>query len=396
MQYHRSFRFTIFGVLAGLLACLSLTGCNRGSAETQKTTKREVTTAHPIIRSIQDEDDYNGWLEAVKQVDVRARVRGHILKVCFEDGEIVKAGQLLFQLDQRPFETSKKEAEAQADALKSQQVAAAKTLVRYDELIKSRAVSQQEYDEVKAKEESFASQRAAMLQNVEKFDLDLKYCNVAAPIDGKVGRALLTEGNLVNAGGNDSLLTTIVSVTPMYIDFSIDERSLQRYQKSHEEENKKGPATPLREKKLPFSFGLETDQGFPHQGVIDFLDNQVNPATGTIPVRGVVDNADGKFTSGSRVRVRIPITNKYDALLVPDVAVNTDQNKKFLWTVDTAKGNIVGRCNIELGRLLDDGMRVVLRPDPKLTTSDWIIVEGLQKARLHQPVDPIPEKAAGQ
>ncbi|MCR4411680.1 MAG: efflux RND transporter periplasmic adaptor subunit [Thermoguttaceae bacterium] len=352
----------------------------------------KVAVSHPVIRELVDEDDYRGWLQASQTVEVRSRVRGHIKRIHFTDGQIVEKNQLLFELDPRPFQVMIDEALAQAKALEAQKYAAAKERERYRELVQKRAVSQQEFEKVEADVLSYDARIAAKMQEVERFRLDLEYSRVTAEIGGRIGRAQLTEGNLVNAGGSDPVLTTIVALDPLYVYFSVDERSLQRYQKSRRAHLGDKAAAPVREEKVPFRFGLDTDEGYPHQGLLDFADNKVDPSTGTIEVRGVVQDPKRLLTPGSRVRVRIPVSDKYPATLVPDTAVNTDQDRKYLLVVD--EKNVVQRRNVRLGRLLDDGMRIVLGAEPELKPDEWIIVEGIQRARLLYPVEPVPQEPA--
>jgi RND family efflux transporter MFP subunit len=365
-------------------------GCQRGASEPAQRPPPRVSVAHPVVRQLIDEDDYNGWLQASQTVDVRARVRGHIQKICFKDGDMVQRDQLLLELDPRPFQAAVDQALAQAHALDAQKIAAEKNVARVEELLKVHAVAGSEYDQAIADANSFVARIAAEMQVVATNKLDLEYSRIKAPIAGRIGRALLTEGNLVNAGGTDPVLATIVAIDPIYVYFTIDERSMQRYLRRDGRQDKRSPGS-LREQKIPFTFGLDTDEGYPHQGVIDFADNKVNAGTGTIEVRGVVQNSKGLFIPGSRVRVRIPVSDKYSAMLVPDTAVNTDQDQKYLLMVDEKDGNIVKKCqDVHLGKLLDDGMRAVLRAKPELKENDWIIVEGLQRARLNYPVEPIP------
>ncbi len=353
----------------------------------------KVAVSHPVVRELVDEDDYRGWLQASETVEVRSRVRGHIKKIHFTDGQIVEKNQLLFELDPRPFQVMVDEALAQAKALEAQKVAAAKELDRYRELVVKKAVSQQEFEKVEADVLSYDARIAAKMQEVERFRLDLEFSRVTAELAGRIGRAQLTEGNLVNAGGTDPVLTTIMALDPLYVYFSVDERSLQRYQRFRRERLGDKAAVPVRAEKIPFRFGLDTDEGYPHQGLLDFADNKVDPATGTIEVRGVVQDPKGLFTPGSRVRVRIPASDKYVATLVPDTAVNTDQDRKYLLTVD--EKNVVQRRNVRLGRLLDDGMRLVLGAEPELKPDEWIIVDGIQRARLLYPVEPVPQEPEG-
>ena len=209
---------------------------------------------------------------------------------------------------------------------------------------------------------------------------------------------MLTEGNLVNAGGSDPLLTTIVAIDPIYVDFNVDERAMQRYQEIGAGRQGKDKQQSLREQKIPFSFGLDTEKGFPHEGHLVFADNKYAEGTGTILVRGVAENPDGRLIPGSRVRVRVPVSDKYEAAVVPDTAVLSDQDRKYLLVL--GKDNVVLRRDITPGRLLDDGMRVIL-PAPgeekaagnkdwiKNWEKEWVITVGLQRARIDYPVQPL-------
>lgn len=377
-----------FWVLVPLAA--ALVGCSSPSAEKTQSPPPKVSVSHPTTRTLVDEDDYNGWMRASATVEVRARVRGHIQKVAFKDGDMVKKDQLLFELDPRPFQSAIDQCLAQVKVYEAQKNAAEKEVARNRKLIKSAAVSQEELEKSEANLLSFDAQIAATMQEVAQHKLDLEFSRVTAPIAGRIGRAMLTVGNLVNAGGSDPLLTTIVAVDPVYVYFTIDERSLQRYQKN----GTGGQNDSVRGQKIPFQFGLDTDEGYPHQGVLDFADNKVDSSTGTIEVRGVVANEKGTFIPGSRVRVRVPVSDKYSATLIPDTAINTDQDQKYLLVLDAK--NVVTRSNVRLGRLLDDGMRVIRSAQPELKSDSWVIVEGMQRARLNYAVDPVQVPAPSQ
>jgi RND family efflux transporter MFP subunit len=299
---------------------------------------------------------------------------------------MVQKGQLLFELDPRPFQVALDATLADAKALDAQRIAAERDVARQKELLKSQAVAVSDYEKALADAHSYTARIAAKNQEAEKFRLDLEYSRVTAAISGRIGRAMLTEGNLVNAGGSDPLLATIVAVNPIYVDFNIDERALQVYQAiaaAWQAKEEQGAEKSLRELNLPFSFGLETESGFPHQGRLLFAENKVAADTGTIFVRGEAANRDRRLVPGFRVRVRLAVGDKYTATLVPEIAVNTEQTKKYLLMVGPDK--IVKRQDVELGRLLDDGMRVVKAP--KLSADALIVIEGM--AREHYPVEPV-------
>jgi RND family efflux transporter MFP subunit len=371
---------------SGLLA-----GCNKAAPARAEPPPPKVTVARPELRQVVDSDQYNGWLQSVETVDVRARVRGHLDKVHFADGDLVKKGQLLFELDPRPIQADVDRATDQVKIFEAQWTAASKEEARLKELVTKGGASRSQVESAEANTASLESQIQAQKHEVTRKSLDLEYSRITAPIDGRIGRALLTVGNLVNAGGSDPVLATIVSVDPVNVYFDVDERALQRYMNSRATTR---PSS-VRESKLPFSFGLETEEGFPHDGEIDFANNQVDPQTGTIQVRGIVPNPGGRFIPGSRVRVRVPVSEPHPVLLVPDTAIQSDQDKRYLLAVDDK--NVVQRRDVEVGKLLDDGTRVVRQAGNAkgLTADDWVITGGIQMARINYAVEPIRAAGAG-
>jgi RND family efflux transporter MFP subunit len=385
---------------SGALALMGLVVAGCAPAVVSESTKAapRVTVAHPVVRDLVDEDDYNGWLAAHETLEVRSRVRGHIQKIHFKDGDIVKKGQLLFELDPRPFQIEINQAMANAKALEAQKAASEKDVARYTELLKSGGASRQQLEKAQADALAYDAQIAAKMEEVKRYQLDLQYSKITADLGGRIGKANLTEGNLVNAGGSDPLLTTIVSIDPIYVDFNVDERAMQHYQEMGDSQKSKDRQQSLRNQKMPFSFGLDTEKGFPHEGLLVFADNKYTEGTGTILVRGVADNSNGKLIPGSRVRVRIPVSDKYPAIVVPDTAVLSDQDRKYLLVL--GKDDIVLRREVTLGRLLDDGMRVILPESGEKQAAgnkDWVkkwekeqvITIGLQRARIDYPVQPL-------
>ncbi len=373
---------TVALLLVALSLAIWVPGCRRSPAASATPPPPKVNVGQPTVRELTDEDEYNGFLESSSVVEVRSRVRGHIQKLHFQDGDDVVAGQLLFELDPRPFQVQVDQALAHGRALEAQKVAAEKDVARYQELITSGAASKQELEKAQADAASYDAQISAKMEEVKQYQLDLEYSQIKAPITGRISRAELTEGNLVNAGGSDPLLTTIVAADPMYVYFSVDERSLQRYMKARQ------AVKPVRQQQVPFRFALDSDEGFPRQGVLDFADNRVDADTGTIEMRGVVENKEGLLVSGSRVRVRLPVSEPYSAVVVPDTAILSDQNRRYVLVVDSQ--NIVSRRDVTLGRLLADGMRVILPGDsgtPAVSPDEWIIVQGLQRARINYEVE---------
>jgi RND family efflux transporter MFP subunit len=373
-----------------LLGALSAAGC--GSAPPAPApAPPKVEVRHPEVRELVDYDRFNGWMDAAETVDVRSRVRGHIQKVDFVDGQIVEKDQLLFELDPRPFHADIDAAKDQLKIFEAQSQRADAEEKRIQKMAKDNVASVQELEKAVADAKSFRAQIEAAKQDITRKELDLEYSRITAPIAGRVGRTMLTEGNLVNAGGSDPILTTIVSISPMYVYFNVDERSLQRYRKARTTTEPTAPGTSLRNEAIPFWFGLETDEGFPHQGVLNFADVRVDRNTGTIQVRGEVPNGDRLFIAGSRVRVQVPVSSPHQVTLVSDTALLADQDRRYVLVMD--QKNVVHRRDVTPGKLLDDGMRIV---EPRggsqgqgLSPQDWVLVSGLQTARLEYPVEPV-------
>jgi RND family efflux transporter MFP subunit len=322
--------------------------------------------------------------------------------VYFHDGDLVKEGQPLMDIDPAPFEAELNQIEAEARALEAQRLAAIKEVERNRKLITQHAVSQQELEKSEANADAYQAQIAAKKAEADRRRLDLKYAKITADLAGRISKAELTEGNLVNAGGSDPLLTTIVAVDPIYVDINVDERAMQRYQEIGLGRPGVDRQRPLREQQIVFSFGLDTEQGYPHEGHIVFADNKFSEGTGTILVRGVAKNPDGRLVPGSRVHVRIPVSDTYEAAVVPDTAVLADQDRRYLLVL--GKDNVVLRRDVTLGRLLDDGLRVILpAADEKDAAGNdawvkkweksWVITVGLQRARIDYPVEPLDSNA---
>lgn len=350
-----------------------------------------VSVMHPIQREMTDHEEFNGWMMADQTVEVRSRVRGHIIKVNFVDGQYVKKGDLLFELDPRPFQAEVGKASDSLRVFQAQKQAADKELARLQSLQTKGGASVQQVEKADADVLALDAQISGTQNEIDRTKLDLEYSRITADIDGRVSKAELTVGNLVNAGGSDPLLTTIVSVDPIRIYFNVDERSMQRYAKGI---GARGGSlvdllANLKDQKATFMFALDGETEFTHEGVLRFGDNRVDPSTGTVQVYGIVPNDKGMFVPGSRVRVRLTIGNPYPASLVPDTAILSDQDKRYVLIVDDK--NTVRRRNVTLGAVTDDGQRVIL-PAEKLpegeTVASWqVIVDNLQRARLNYPVE---------
>jgi RND family efflux transporter MFP subunit len=376
-----------------VLAGMSVPGCGKPPARVEPPPPR-VTVAQPEARKLVEFDTYNGWLQARESVEVRARVRGHIDRVAFTDGDLVKEGQLLFELDPRPFQQELERAQEQVLVAEAQAEYARAEYKRLSGMRGSGAASVVETEKALADMKSRDAQAEAAKREVARRRLDLEYAKVVAPISGRVSRAMMTKGNLVNAGGSDPLLTTIASVDPIAVYFSVDERALQRYSRMRPASATRPVSGKIDDLKLGFNFALETDQGFPNKGMLDFADNTVDRATGTILIRGLIANPDGKFVPGSRVQIRVILGEGSESIVIPDTAILSDQDRKYVLIVD--EKNVVQRRDVTLGKLLDDGMRVVLAdstPGKGLSVMDRFVTQGLQAARISYPVEVVAPAA---
>ncbi len=353
----------------------------------------KVTVRRPELREVVDSAVYNGTAAASAIVEVRSRVRGYIENVHFVDGKSVQAGDLLFELDPRPFQLEIDAARQQLALDEAQLEASRLDEKRQADLLAQNAGTRADVEKATATRKSWEAKIAISREAIRAKELDLEYARITAPISGQMSRALLTKGNLVNAGGSDPLLTTLVSTDPIYIYFNVDERSILEYRSRRAAKVQAGTLPPVAEASIPFEFGLETEAGFPNKGVIDFAENTIEASTGTIQIRGRAENPEGRYLPGSRVRVRIATGDPYQATVVPDTAILSDQDKKYVLVLNAEQ--VVIRRDVQLGRLLDDGMRVVRSPsDSKtpLTADDLIVTVGLQRARINYPVQPMDDQ----
>jgi RND family efflux transporter MFP subunit len=334
----------------------------------------EVTVDRPVVREVTDYFEFPGQTAAVGEVEIRAQVTGYLLKVNFKDGQEVHEGDLLFEIDPEPFKAVLARAEGDLARLQALLDKAKLDLARGDRLRPSGAISEDEYEQHKAQlavnEASIQSAKAA----VYAAELNLKFTSILSPIDGRVSRTRITEGNLVQTGtGESTVLTTVVTTDPIYVYFNIDEPAMLKYEQIAWGSGRAMQASRIKELNIPVEIGLVSDQGFPHAGILDFVDNKVTAGTGTIRARGVFDNSKHYLTPGLYVRVRIPFGKPHQALLVKSSAIGTDQKLKYLLVVN--KENKVERREVKLGSRQND-LRVIesgIQPD------DRVIVNGLQR-----------------
>jgi RND family efflux transporter MFP subunit len=366
-----------FAVWAALIA-LGLFGCD-GKPPAPQPPPPAVTVAHPVQREVVEWDTYTGYLEAPESVSVAARVSGLITEAPFIEGSIVQKGDLLFVIDDRPFKADLDAKLADQEKAKAQQAIAQVTYDRLEGLRKDEAVSQQDLDNAMANLDQAVAAVASAKAAVESSRLDLEWCRVVSPINGRISNKLVTVGNLVNGGqGQATLLTTIQSVTPMYCYVDIDEHSVLKYQKLAVE-NKRVNS---RDGSVPCYVQISNESGFPHEGFIDFVDNHVDPATGTLRERGVLQNRSGLLIPGFFARLCIPGSDRYQTLLVPDTAIGNDQSRRNVLVVN--KDNGVEARLVQLGALFG-GLRSIISG---LTPDDQVIINGQMHARPGATVAP--------
>jgi len=364
------------------LGCAMLGGCQHETPKLAPTKPPVVMVGQPVTKEVSDYEDFTGRSDAVFSVEVRARVTGYLDKVLFEDGSEVKEGDVLFQIDPRPYEA----ALAAAEATVVQSEAHGKRLEadhrRASNLFTRGAISREEVDRIAGDyaEASAAVGIARAQRDLAK--LNLQFTKVTAPIGGRTSRRLVDPGNLIQA--DTTSLTSIVSLDPMYVYFDVDERTMLRIRRLIRE----GRMKSRTEAEVPVLVGLSDEEGFPHRGLINFSDNRVDPSTGTLRVRGVLDNpkpehgANRPISPGLFMRVRLPLGPPHQSLLVPEQALGTDQGKKFLYVVND-KDEVVYRP-VSVGSL-NEGLRVI---EQGLAPGERFVVSGLQRVRPGIKVEP--------
>lgn len=334
----------------------------------------EVSVAQVLNKDVSRWDEFTGRVTAIETVELRPRVSGYVQQVAYQEGQEVKKGDLLFVIDPRPYKARLAQAEADLERARAEARLAQMQDKRAQTLVEAKAISREEFETRRAAStQGDAAVRAAEAA-VENARLDLQFTSVRSPINGRAGRAMVTEGNLANA--DTTLLTTVVSQDPVFVYFESDEQSFLRYQ----ELARKGERA---ETKNPVRVGLASEQGYPHEGTVDFVDNQVDPSTGTIRARAVLKNPDRIFTPGLYARVQLQGSGQFKAMLIDDKAVLTDQDRKYVYVL--GEKNAATRKDVKLGPVID-GLRVVTSG---LAPSDKVIVHGVQKVFFPgMPVQP--------
>jgi RND family efflux transporter MFP subunit len=343
----------------------------------------KVTVSQPAHRDFTDYLEFTGNAQAINTVQLRARVEGYLEKVLFQDGDQVKKGQLLFLIQQNTYQAKLQQAEAEILAQKARLEHAKTEFTRFSRLVQKHAAAETDRDRWQFERDAA---QAAVLAAEAKRDLarlDLSYTSVVAPFNGRIGRRLKDPGNLVGAG-EETLLAEINQIDPIYVYFTINERDLLRVMAERRETPEKA-----NRYKTPAYLGLANEEGYPHQGRLDFAGISLNAATGTLLLRGIFPNPGGKILPGLFARVRVPLAHAKPALMVPQVAIGYDQLGSYVLVVNDQ--NVVGRVNVKVGPVVDE-RRVI---EEGLTGKEWVIVNGLLRAIPGRQVTPAREEPPG-
>ncbi|MFC3655835.1 efflux RND transporter periplasmic adaptor subunit [Xanthomonas hyacinthi] len=378
MSFHSPSRALRPLAIALLAAALAACGSKAGE---QGPAPPSVGVAPALQKEISQWDEFSGRVEAVEHVDLRPRVSGYIDKVDYVEGQEVKKGEVLFTIDARSYRAELARANAELARARIQSKLSGSEAARAKKLSDQQAISTETWEQRHAAADQADADVLAAQAAVDTARLNLEWTQVRAPIDGRAGRALVTAGNLVSAGDSANVLTTLVSLDKVHVYFDADEGTFLRYAQMA----RKGERPSERDGQLPVQVGLVGEDGFPHAGKVDFLDNQITRSTGTIRVRALLDNAERNFTPGLFARVRLLGSGRFSALLIDDKSVLTDQDRKYVYVVD--KDSRAQRRDVQLGRSAE-GLRIVLGG---LDPGDRVIVDGVQK--VFMPSMPVQAKS---
>ena len=384
-QAKGSRRYSPLGLASlGLSFAFMLSACSDKPQQQAAAPAPPVTVAQPTKRTVTDWDEFTGRFEAVEEVQIRARVGGFVTSVEFRDGAIVHAGDLLYVIDPRPFEAVAEQADGQLSDARAKVELAKRELDRGLSLVQTSAVSEQVVDQ---RRQALQAAHAAEMQAegaLKAAQLNIEFTHVIAPITGRVSRHLVSVGNLVQGSeGSSTQLTSIVSLDPIHIYFDVDETTYQRNNRLWFE----GKRPSSRDTANPVAVTLTGEAKPSHEGKMDFLDNRLDVSTGTLRSRAVIPNKDLSILPGQFGRIRLIGSAPYDALLLPDTAIATDQSRKIVFVVKD--DNTVEAKPVVLGPL-DEGLRVIREG---LKADDKVIVDGLQRARVGAKVTPQAAKA---
>jgi RND family efflux transporter MFP subunit len=371
-------------VMSVFVLATALAGCS-DSQKQQGTAPPPpaVTVAAPVQHTVVDQDEYVGRFVAVDSVEVRARVSGYLEQVHFQDGQLVKQGDLLFTIDKRPFQITHDQARANLVQARSNLTYAEADLARGEKLVRDKTITDQVFEQRAQSKRNTEALVGWNEKAVKQAELDLEFTELRAPISGRIGDRRVTPGNLVTGGtgGNTTLLAMIVSRDPIRFEFTFDEASYLRYERL----SSGGKEVTGRDGSVLVALKLIDESDFPHRGYMDFVDNVIDRSSGTIRGRAVFSNPDGTFTPGMFARVRVPGSPAYSALLIPDAAIATEQARKFVMVVDAE--NVARQKYVTLGQLVD-GLRVI---KDGIAANDRVIIRGTMQARPGSKVTPQEE-----
>lgn len=339
----------------------------------------EVTVAKPEQRAVVETLNFTGNLAAVRTADLVARVPGFLDKVLFEDGKDVKENDLLFVIEQAPYRAAVTGAEAGLQKAQAELTQAQITTARLRQAARTGAVSRQQLDEAEANEQVAQGQVLSMQAALDQAKIDLGYTEIRAPFSGRIGRRLVDPGNFVGAGGTPTTLATLEQLDPIYAFYNIDERSVLRIKEMHRE----GGGPNFRERPVPVAIGLLTEEDHPHPGRVDFAASSIDPSSGTLEIRAIFDNANNRLLPGAFVRIRVPISERPDTLLVPQLALGTNQAGRYVLVVNSE--GVVEQRTVTTGPR-EGPMQVI---ESGLDPDDWVVINGIQRARPGAKVSPV-------
>jgi RND family efflux transporter MFP subunit len=363
-------------VVPALLLILALAGCGDPHPSSGPARPTEVSVSKVKLSQNVDYVDFTGRTEAKETVEIKARVTGYLMKVMFDEGKMVKEGDPLYQLDDRTYRADLAKYTGEVDRYDSLRERLKTDLNRARRMKVGDAISREEYDKISGDVEQATAAIASAKAAATRSKLDVEFTTVRSPITGRISKTLVTAGNLVTA--DVTKLTTVVSVSPMYATFDADERTVLRIQKMIKE----GKFQAAREARVPVMLGTQIEKGFPHKGFINFVDNRIDPSTGTLRLRGEWENADEALSPGLFVRLRVPLGDPRPALMVADSALGMDQGIRFVYLL--GQDNKVKQQTVTVGALRD-GLRVI---ESGLKEGDVIITRGLQRVREGNVVEP--------